>query len=393
MALLQRRPFFALLLTAAAFFVAANLFIAPRSHRMPYHVDLDNIEAPANPNLLILGNSLLLDVGTNQLDNAAAQAGLHAVTLNTALSGSEAPEQRLLFEYGLQRHPSLSILVVGFYDFQLTKTDHAGVGDLIFGRQVGIDPRLPLHEVAAAYRFGPLRTIELGIVRDVPLLAYRAGAWGRVARIRRALANLGIPGTAERDDEGLEAPTGNAFDQEAMAFVQHPGHFNSGFQAIFQQARAHGMQIVAVVMPMSPEHMSNFYSRPSWPQYLSAIQASTRVQGLPFHLIDASRWEPGKSSFVDNVHMTPAAAENFTWRLGSALARVLPPASSESAEHKRVNSPHPAHPLPALPLQVAQLWPARQQPHPSGPAAHTQSPVACAARPTWGPPQSPADSG
>jgi hypothetical protein len=330
MSLLQRRPFFALLLTATAFFVAANLFIAPRSHRMPYHVVLDDIQAPGNPNLLLLGNSLLLNVRADQLDSAAALAGLHVVSLNTALSGSEPPEQRLLFEYSLQRHPGLRILVVGFYDFQLTEPDHSGVGDLLYGRQVGIDPRLSLRQVAAAYQFGPLRTFELGIVRDVPLLAYRAGAWGRVARLRRMLNHFGVSNAGEPNDAGLEASSGQAFDQEAMALVRQPGQFNPSFQAIFQQARAHGMQIVAVVMPTSPEHLRNFYDRPAWPQYLGAIRTTAHTQGLPFHLIDASRWEPGNPAFEDSLHMTPAAAQNFTMQLGSALARMLPSASSQS---------------------------------------------------------------
>lgn len=330
MTLLERRPFFALLLTAAVLFVAANLFIAPRSHRMSYHAMLDTIQAPGNPSLILVGNSLLLNVEDRTLDRATARAGLATSTLNTALSGAWPPEQRLLFEYSLQHHSSLRILVVGFYDFQLTQPDHSGVGDLIFGRQVGIDPRLPLQQVAAAYQFSPARTLELRIVRDVPLFAYRAGAWGRVEFLRRALARLGIPnGDAEHDNDGLEADSPQAFDGEALAFAHQPLRFNASFDAIFQKARAHGMQIVAVVMPMSPNHLRTFYDRPSWPRYLDALGSAARAENLPIHFIDASRWEPGQNpgqnAFDDNLHMSPAAAADFTRHLGPALARTLQP--------------------------------------------------------------------
>jgi len=319
-----RRPLFFLVLTALAVLLAMNLFFAFHTVRQHYYHKLEEIRTAQDPQLLLVGNSLLMDLRADALDKAAAQAGLNAPSVNSSLAGLLPPEQWLLFHYAMQRHPGIRTLVVGFYDFQLTEPDATRISDFIYDRTLVVDPRFPIPEVAAAYGFGPRRTLELRLVRALPMLAFRGREQGRVAELRDNMKQMGIPQSSDPGDpDHLEASSPQDFDNKAQAFLQNPRHFNPSFESIFHEAQAAHMRIVLVIMPMSPLHRNMFYARPAWSQYISAMNALARQRGLQISWIDGSGWLPSQDDFADHVHMSKAGMDTFTSRLGKELAQAL----------------------------------------------------------------------
>src|ERR1022692_4737234 len=95
------------------------------SHRLPYSRKLDAIRSAGDPNLLFVGNSLLdHHLDESEFMQAAAKFGSRFVPLNAALGATDPPEQRLLFQYAVAKHPGIRTVVVGIFDFQVTHADH-----------------------------------------------------------------------------------------------------------------------------------------------------------------------------------------------------------------------------------------------------------------------------
>jgi len=323
---MSRRSLLPVLVTAVIVLAALNLGIAAWSHRLPYALKLETIRSASDPNLLFVGNSLLdhhLDDAA--LVQAAAAQGRDFRPLNAALSASEPPEQRLLFDYATAGRPGIRTVVVGFYDFQLTTPTHTRVSDLTGNRMVGIDHRFPLGKVAAIYGFGPLARARLALLRSLPMAANRANVWKYVELLRRSMSDQGMPHAAVNsmgrvdDFAALEARSPEAFDNQARSFLANPNQFNPSYEVIFDKARSDRMNIVIVVMPMSPAHRQVFYSRPLWGQYCAALENLARSRGI--RVIDMSNMFASEDDFADHLHMTPESARVFSIRLGQALAQ------------------------------------------------------------------------
>jgi hypothetical protein len=323
-----RHPLLPVVISAAVALVALNMAMAALNHRLPYRLKLDAIAKAQDRNLLFVGNSLLdhhLDEGA--LAKAAAEHGVRYAPLNSALGASEPPEQRLLFHYAEEKHPGITTLVVGFFDFQLTEADHSRVADLTGNRMIGIDHRFSAAEAAQAYGFNARNRAVLALLRALPMAANRATAWKYVELLRRSMASIGMPAVATNsmgrvdDFSALEAGTSQIFDARAQEFLAHPDHFNASYEAIFTEAHKAGMNVTIVVMPMSPSHLAGFYARPLWGQYLQAVERLAAAHHV--RLIDASQWMPEQNDFVDHLHMTQEAAHEFSVRLGTELPAAI----------------------------------------------------------------------
>jgi len=322
-----------LLITSGAVLLVLNLALIPWSHRLPYYRKLETIRTSHQPNLLFVGNSLLdHHLDEPAFEESAASSGVHWTVLNSALGASKPPEQQLLFQYAVQKHAGISTLVIGFYDFMLTEQDRSHVADLTGNRMIGMDHRFPFSEVVDTYGFGARDKAELELVRLLPMAAYRANAWKYVELLRRRMASVEMPkeetnsmGRVE-DFTALESDSTRQFDMDAQTFLASPDHFNSSFEAIFARAQASKMRIVLVVMPMSPDHLGRFYTRPLWSEYLAAVTKLASAHGI--QVIDASRWMPAETDFADHLHLTFEAARPFSARLGKALAQMQTAQSS-----------------------------------------------------------------
>jgi hypothetical protein len=321
---MTKRPLLLPLLTSLLLLIALNLLIGAWSHRLPYYRTLEAIRAAQNPNLVFIGNSLLV----NRIDEAAlvqAAPGANFRPLNSALSASKPPEHLLLFNYALRIHPSIRTVVVGIFDFQLTVPDRTQIADLTGNRIMATDSRFPLSEVASAYGFSPVGRMEFEAMRALPLVANRANAWKFVELLRRSMDSMGMPHTATNsmgrvnDFADLEPYSVEGFETEAASFLQHPDRFNSSYESILSQASKAGVDVIVLVMPISPHHRNRFYARPIWSQYLQAVNCLAGRRGI--RVIDASTWVPDQG-FEDNLHMTTEAAHLFSIRLGSELAAL-----------------------------------------------------------------------
>lgn len=323
----MRRPFLFLVLSAVALLAAMNLLFAALAGRLEYHRKLEQIRTASDPQVVFVGNSLLWDFDPDSFSAAVSQTGLNTVALNTALSGLEPPEQWLLFHYAMQQHPGIHTLVVGFFDFQLTEPDYTRVSDLVLNRMVGLDPRFSVHQVVSAYNFGATQTLELRLTRALPILARHSNESMYAQILHDYLMHIGLPRPADPGDPyQVEAGSPRDFDRDVQMFLNDPTHFNRSFESIFREAKARHMQIVLVVMPMSPLHLHRFYDLPSWSQYLQALHALAQRRGLSVTWIDASHWLPSQSDFVDHVHTSAAGMNLFTAQLGKRLADGIPAA-------------------------------------------------------------------
>jgi hypothetical protein len=323
---MNKNPLIPALVTAVSLLASLNFLISAWSHRLPYYHKLEEIRTAQYPNLLFVGNSLL----DGHLDEAAfnhSSPNRSFKALNSALGASMPPEQQLLFEYAVQNHCDIRTVVVGTYDFQLTAPDHTRPGDLTGNRMVGIDKRFPVSEVASVYGFGPVDTLELQMLRRLPMAANRANIWKNVELLRRSMGSIGMPRVDTNsmgrvaDFAALESGSFDAFDTDARSFLAQPDHFNASYESIFRQARQNDMNVVIVIMPISPYHRATFYARPVWHEYLNALQQLAGQRGI--QVIDASDWFPSEQDFADHLHMTVPAARVFSSRLGERLTQSL----------------------------------------------------------------------
>jgi hypothetical protein len=322
---MPKRSLLPLGIVALLLVVILDAFFSVWSHHQPYFRKLRSIESAVDPNLLVIGNSLL----DSRLDEtlfatAASERGKSFRPVNTALGGIPPQEQRLLSEYALHRHPQIRTIVVGIFDFQLTVEDHTRPWNLIGNGLAAIDPAVPISEVADAYSFGQLDLMQLRVLRALPFLPNRVSAWKAVELLRRSMGEIGMPhvqttelGRAS-DFANLEAAATSDFDNQAYDFLQHPNRFNSSYESIFWRARRAGIDSLIVIMPMSPFHREKFYRLQSWTLYRAALIRLASERGI--RVIDASDWLPQGEYFEDNLHMSRTGVTAFSERLGRELA-------------------------------------------------------------------------
>jgi hypothetical protein len=307
--------------------LGGNVLMARWSRRLPYCQKLESIRLARDPDVLFVGNSLLDSrIDAAALNMGGALRGVSFTPLNAALGGSDAYDQALIARYATQCHPGIHTLVIGFFDFQLTDERQVKPLDLTGNHMVAMDGRFPVSEVASIYHFNAVEAAELRMLRAVPMAANRASVWKYVELMRRSMGDVGMPHQAKNsmgraaDFAALEADSPESFDRRAEVFRRDSSHFNASYEHIFAKAEQAQMQIVLVVMPMSPDHRSRFYARPAWKEYLGRLQELARQRG--FSVIDAEDWMPDADEFADALHMTMPAASRFSSRVGVELAQL-----------------------------------------------------------------------
>lgn len=320
---MKSRPLLPPLIASLLLLLVMELAAGAWSRRLPYFHKLEEIRSAQNPNLLFVGNSLLDGRVDASAIEAASSPQLHLVPLDSALGATEPPDQLLLFDYSSQCHPGIKTLILGIYDFQLTAPDHSQLSDLTGNRVLAVDRRFPASEVAAVYGFDRFQSAQFDAMRALPIVAYRTNVWKYTELLRRKMEAMGMPAVATNsmgrvnDFAALEASSVESFDAQARAFLVNPA-LNQSYESMFDQARKDGMRVVVVLMPMSPSHRQTFYERPVWPQYKSAVESLLQQRGI--RIIDASNWMPSETDFVDHLHMSDAAAHDFSARIGKLLA-------------------------------------------------------------------------
>ncbi len=321
---MRTHPLFAASAICVAMLVLFNVALVPWSQRLPYRRKLDAIQKTRDPDILFVGDSLLdTRLNTAALNHGAATQGQSFRPVNAAFVSSLPPDQALLADYASKEHPDINTMVVGVMDFLLTTDVRLRPVDLTGNHEVGVYSCFPVSLVSKVNQWGPTDRLELRLLRLAPMFAHRRNVWQYVEKLRRNLAQMGMPAEATNkfgrvaDMVALEANSSADFDQQAQQFLNDP-HFNTSYEQIFAMAQQKHMKVALVMMPMSLEHRERFYSRASWHEYLTKMRALANQRG--FTVIDASEWLPDRDDFIDHVHMSDAGVTIFSDELGHQLA-------------------------------------------------------------------------
>jgi len=325
---MTKRNFLLASLLALICFGVANVLMAKWSNRTPARRKVEYIHNAKGANVVLIGNSLLdgAVLPTVFADTAKASARpANLSELNAALGACEPPEQYLLFRLA-ERDARIPMVVIGFFDFQLTKTTVTKTSDLTGNRALSFDPRIDAKDAESIYHFTGLDRLEFRVFRTLPLLGYRSQTWKYVELLRRALSQIGTVAEASNswgrvsDFNALEAPDIKSFNRQADRFTNAAFALNEPIQRIVSESNAHNYQLIFLLMPISPFHRANFYAQRSWRIYLDGLKRWASTHKIAF--IDASEWFLSEEDFGDRLHLASKSHYSFTRRLASTIASL-----------------------------------------------------------------------
>jgi hypothetical protein len=307
------------LVIALCTFIVVNLAMEKWHYRLRTTQKLAGITAPSKANVVLVGNSLLDGYVDPKTFSEVAQSeseDLHVI--DAALLGSGPPVQYLLFQQAEKSHP-LKTVVIGFLDFQLTATNTNHPMDILGSSVIAFDKRVSVSDAADAYNFGMLDRLQFALIRSLPLFAYRGNAWKYVEVLRRKMSGMGMP-PAREEFADLDMPNLADFDREAQTFAANPTHLNNPMERILQDAKTHGYNVILVLMPVSPSHVSKYYTRPSWIAYEAALKNFSRERGLSF--VDGTSWFDRPEDFRDNLHLRVTPNRHLSESLANAVVQA-----------------------------------------------------------------------
>jgi hypothetical protein len=73
-------------------------------------------------------------------------------------------------------------------------------------------------------------------------------------------------------------------------------------------------------MPVSPSHVSKYYTRPSWIAYEAALKSFSRERGLSF--VDGTSWFDRPEDFKDKLHLRVTPNLHLTESLANAVVQA-----------------------------------------------------------------------
>jgi hypothetical protein len=316
---MNNRLFAIPLLIALGAFIVVNLAMEKWHYRLHTTQKLAMISAPSKANLILVGNSLLDGyVDPEKFSEVARSESEDLHVIDAALLGSAPPVQDLLFQQAEKSHP-LKTVVIGFLDFQLTASNTNHPMDIMGSSVIVFDKRISVSDAADAYSFGPLDRLQFAVIRSLPVLAYRGNAWKYVEMLRRKMSGMGMPPTKE-EFAALEMENLADFDREAQTFAANPRRLNNPMERILQDSKSHGYNVILVLMPVSPSHISKYYTRPSWISYEAALRSFSRERGLTF--VDGTSWFDRPEDFKDKLHLLVTPNLHLTECLASAVVQA-----------------------------------------------------------------------
>jgi hypothetical protein len=320
---ITKRQLFVSLAGLLAVLVAANMAVSMSTRNSVPRRVMTRARQATDARIAAFGNSLIA-ADLNELA-VSRSAGLNpnAGTANIGLGASSPVEHLLLLRYALQHQVHPTIVVYGFYDFQLTTPEWVSTHDLLGNRAMlyYVEP-----EYARKFYGQNLHdSVEFEISRHIPMIVDRGAIWAKVERLRRRLAETGLP--AEQTNEYGRAKDFSLLEPRSVSeFVQdciasRSRNLNPAVEQIVHEiegARANG---IFVEMPMHPEHVRLFYRTPEWAQYRAHLSDLLAAQNITY--LDASGWVPDQRMFADHLHLTPEGAEQFSEQLGRYLRKQL----------------------------------------------------------------------
>jgi hypothetical protein len=316
-----KRQFITVVLLTAFFLAAANVAIYIVSGHSPARRQIDLIEHSSGSNCIVLGNSLLRN-GFNPavFDNAAASMNVPARSLNAAVGATYPVEHLLLLRLALRTNPHPSVVVYGFFDFQLSDPPVVRSDELMGNRNIGVflEP-----QVARRFYVMDLATaVTFRLLHDVPMYVERGNPYTRVELLRRRLRRIGlgasvVDASGNHDFAELEAADSDSFSRHCREVVENDDPLSAPIEEIIRESLSSGGRVVFVEMPLPPTHVRDFYDLPAWGAYAAYVRGLVTEEGAEF--LDASRWMPDTNDFVDRLHMNDTAAAKFSAKLAEAI--------------------------------------------------------------------------
>jgi len=314
---ITRGQFWGTVLVCVAVLGSANALVSRMTRHTVSRRLLEDARNSGSATAIALGNSLMRSGFDANEFAPPPKPGGQPLALNMAMGASSPAEHLLLLRAALRDDRQAKLLLYGFYDFQLTDPVRFSFSDLI-----GNHDLLYYHEPEFARRYYVMSRYDVAgfeIARRVSLLAERGAVWAKVERLRRAIAQQGMPRQASNqfgrvaDFTLLEASNQEEFvkhcEQASAAQLSAP------VKEIIREAQKRQLRVVFVLMPLPAKHVRAFYDTPAWEAYLRHVKERLTIEDVG--LIDASQWfsEPGQ--FGDALHLNEGGARLFSQRLGA----------------------------------------------------------------------------
>ncbi len=328
-----RSLFVAIALTAILLFVANVLVGRAARNSVPRQTMRTIDAAPPVIDLLGMGSSTVAaGFDPVSIEGTFQLAGHPVVAVNGALGATGAIEHLLLVRRALQHH-IVQQMVYGFADQAMADNTPLMNSDLI-GNRALLYYQEP--QIAVRYaRFNWADLISFQTDRCCALLRERGTLWAKVEKIRRAMGAYGIPPQATnrfgraRDFDLLEASSPEAFVERCNHVMQTGQMLSPPVRELFREARASGVKVTVVEMPIHPSHVKAFYELPVWSEYRSATQRA--IERIGDSYIDASHWIPEENEFQDHIHLNPSGAARFSHKLAEQL--LAPAFTTKTGNH------------------------------------------------------------
>ena len=309
---MRPRHFAAQLLVAAAAIFAAELGLRHLSRNsVPRQVLRE--AAGSGATHVFFGNSLVA-AGIDPKAFEAARPGSRARNLGL---GSSSPVEHYLIFRAARPAPGTTAFY-GFFDTQVTDPPAAvGGGAELSGNQAMsyfTEPRL-----AAGYYYpgDPVRAWQMAAAGRAAFLTERFTVWAKVERLRRRLGAIGLPaeqgtrfGRVE-DFAALAEASPEAFAERCRA----ASALAAPLRDLLADARAAGVRVVVVEMPMPAAHRARFHASPEWRAYRASV--AELVRGAGADVVSASDWITD-DHFADALHLAPSGAVELSRRLAAA---------------------------------------------------------------------------
>lgn len=279
---------------------------------------------PPDTDCLLLGNSLMAAGGDiSAFQSAWPDPNDPPAVVNLALGATTPVEHYLILKRALAQPVHIKYLVYGFFDDQLNAPVSGNWTNLMGNRAFSYYfPK----DAAAFYTPGSRWEVwKLWLIGHVPMLADRSSFWGKIELLRRWCGGLGMPKQKSNrfgraaDFAELEPKNVSNFTARCEAIVRGQKGFSPAVRGIFQLARAHGIRVFLVEMPMPSRHREEFYSLPAWADLRGYLQTLAARENAVY--LSADDWVTNDADFEDAMHLNEAGAQLFSARLAVALAK------------------------------------------------------------------------
>jgi len=161
--------------------------------------------------------------------------------------------------------------------------------------------------------------------RATPIGQYQSLIWGRVQQLDHRLRGEVLASNrfgATEDMARLGAQLQRGAPERLRAALATSGPlYGRWFSDLRELAARAGAPVVVVELPMRKWFREAVTDLPEAAQYRQALEARLRATGAAY--LDFSHWAGATDqAFVDDLHLGPAGAAEFSQALGEALAAV-----------------------------------------------------------------------